>query len=95
MVGNYEYKAAEQIVVGDWLPFQYQGRGQWLEVAKVEKKRTRIWLTVEEPASGDRFTTRPYFADQLAFKEGATMIEEADQRQRDFEAKKLAGGDRQ
>lgn len=80
MTGNYEYKAAERIVIGDWLPFQYQGRGQWLEVVKVAKKRTRVWITVEEPATGDRFTTKPSFADELAFKEGATMIEEAEAR---------------
>jgi hypothetical protein len=86
MVGNFEYKSADRIVVGDWLPFQYHGRGQWLEVVKVKIKRTRIWITVEEPTSGDRFTTRSHFDDELAFKEGATMIEEAEQRQREFEA---------
>lgn len=84
MVGNYEFKSADRIVVGDWLPFQYRGRGQWLEVVKVMIKRTRVWITVEEPTSGDRFTTRPHFDDQLAFKEGGTMIDEAEHRYRTF-----------
>jgi hypothetical protein len=86
MVGNFEYKAAERVVVGDWLPFTYHRRSMWLEVVKVARKRTRFWITVEEPTSGDRFTTRPHFEDELAFKEGATMIEEAEARQREFEA---------
>lgn len=91
MVGNYEYKSADRIVVGDWLPFQYHGRGQWLEVTKTEIKRTRIWITVEEPASGDRFTTRPHFDEQLAFKEGATMVEEAEARDKEVDRVRAQG----
>lgn len=75
---TFEWKRADKIVTGDYLPFRWQGQSWLLEVVRVEPKRTRIWITVEEPTSGERFTTRPEFDTQLAFKEAATVIEEAE-----------------
>lgn len=90
MEGNYEYKAADKIVIGDYLPFTWHRQSWWLEVVAVSPKRTRVWITVEEPTSGERFTTRPDFGTQMAFKEGATMIEEAEARDREFASQKEA-----
>jgi hypothetical protein len=87
---GHEYKRADKIVIGDYLPFNWHRQSWWLEVVEVRPKRTRVWITVEEPTSGERFTTKPDFEVQLAFKEGATMIQEAEARDREYERKDAA-----
>lgn len=72
------HKPAAEIEVGDYLPFKHQSRGQgetwWLEVVKVESKRTRVWLTVE--SRGERFVTRPGRDTKLAYKEIGDILAE-------------------
>jgi hypothetical protein len=77
---GWEWKHADKIVLGDYLPFKWQGQNWTLEVVKVEAKPTVVYITVEEPISGERWTTRPRRSSQIAFKEAATVIEEADAR---------------
>lgn len=78
--GGWEWKRADEIVLGDYLPFKWHRQDWLLEVVKVEPKRTRVWITVEEPTSGERWTTRPGLDEELRFKEAATLIDEAEAR---------------
>jgi hypothetical protein len=80
---GWECKPADKVVLGDYLPFKWKGEEWLLEVVKVEPKPTLIYITVEEPTSGERWTTRPRRLAQLAFKETATLIDEAERREAD------------
>lgn len=77
---GYECKAAEQVVLGDYLPFLLDGERRLLEVSAVSVKARQVWITVEEPTCGEAIRIRPRRSDLLAFKEAATVIEEAESR---------------
>lgn len=79
-LGDYERKPAEKIVVGDYLPFIVDGERWPLEVVEVSVKAKRVWITVELPDDDERLHIRPRRDEMLAFKEAATMIEEAEAR---------------
>jgi hypothetical protein len=81
---KYEYARADKIAVGDRLPFTHQSKGQgvrhWFPVVKVEPKRKLIWLTVEDPTTGERWTTREYPGTEMAYRdEGALIAEQEEQ----------------
>lgn len=78
---GWERKRADKIALGDYLPFRWKGQDWMLEVVEVEPKPTVVYITVEEPTSGEQWTTRPRCPTQLAFKEAATLIEEAERRE--------------